>query len=153
MWAPNHRLTEPWRFTVVAGAAREAMAAAIEAGAAAGPAEAPGVARTVRQKLLRAPAVVVVSQVVAEEAEAIADLEDYAACCCAPQHLLLAAHAAGLASKWSTGALAAAAAAKAHLGLAARDRIVGYVYLGYAAGDAAGAAERAAPSIDWRGIA
>ena len=162
VWAPNHRTTEPWRFHVLAGAAREALALAIEAGAieagAAGAEseEAAGVARTARSKLLRSPAVVVISQVVAEDADAVRDLEDYAACCCATQNLLLAAHAAGLASKWSTGALARSPAAKAHLGLEPRDRIVGYIYLGYGTGDGTGdrteAAERSAPRIDWRGL-
>lgn len=155
-WAPNHHLTEPWRFTVVAGAAREEMASTLEAAAAAGDASAEGIARTARKKLLRAPAFVVVSQAVGENADATAALEDYAACCSATQNLLLAAHAAGLASKWSTGALATSAAAKSHLGLGPGDRIVGYVYLGYASGSdgrrAGEEASRRPAAIDWRGI-
>lgn len=155
-WAPNHHLTEPWRFTVVAGVAREEMAVALEAAAAAGEKEAEGVARTARRKLLRSPAFVVVSQAVRDGAGATADLEDYAACCSATQNLLLAAHAAGLASKWSTGALATSAVAKSHLGLPREDRIVGYVYLGYPVGDPAESppteSERRPASIDWRGI-
>jgi nitroreductase len=128
-WAPNHHLTEPWRFHVLAGEARAAMGAYIAAalqrdGATTGAVEA------ARTKLLRAPVVVVVAQV-ARPNNAERDLEDYAACCCAVQNLMLAAHAAGLASKWSTGAMAAYPAAKAFLGLAPDDRIVGYIYLGY----------------------
>ena len=146
VWAPNHRLTEPWRFSVVAGAARNEMAGAIEA------ADVGGLAKTARKKLLRAPAFVVVSQVVAEGADKFVEQEDYAACCCATQNLLLAAHAAGLASKWSTGALATSVAAKTYLGLQLVDRIVGYVYLGYAAGEGSEKGARAAPSIDWRGL-
>jgi nitroreductase len=31
-WAPNHRLTEPWRFIVLAGSAREAFGEAMARG-------------------------------------------------------------------------------------------------------------------------
>jgi nitroreductase len=152
VWAPNHHLTEPWRFIVVAGAAREELAAAIESAGEAGSQEAAGVVRTARTKLLRAPALVVVGQAVADESDAVTDLEDYASCCCATQNMLLAAAAVGLGSKWSTGVLSRSPAAKAHLGLGPLDRIVGYVYLGYPAEAPVRDEERAVPSIDWRGI-
>ena len=145
VWAPNHRHTEPWRFHVVAGAAREEMAEAVAATLDEGP------ARAARAKLTRSPAFIVVSQV-RQEADPTLDLEDYAACACATQNLLLAAHAEGLAAKWSTGMLAQYPAVKEHLGLAAIDRIVAYVYLGEAAVESAPEAERQAPQVEWRGF-
>ena len=54
-WAPTHHLTQPWRFAVLAGDARAALAAAI---VAADPTA--GVARTAHAKLTRAPVCVVV---------------------------------------------------------------------------------------------
>ena len=150
-WAPTHHLTQPWRFVVLAGEARAALADAV---VIADPVS--GVARTVHKKLGRAPVCVVVSQRIPADVDAMTEREDYAACAAAIQNLMLAAEATGLASKWSTGSLAALASAKAHLGLDPGDRIVGYVYLGYAAGgDAtrqASPGERAAPIVDWRGL-
>src|SRR5262245_19210488 len=35
-WAPNHHLSEPWRFVVIAGAAREALGEAMARGKTAG---------------------------------------------------------------------------------------------------------------------
>lgn len=127
VWAPNHKHTEPWRFHVVAGRARDDLADSVLAelaAAGASPAKDP------RAKLKRAPLFIAVTQTALPD-DPVRDLEDYAACCCAVQNLLLAAHARGLASKWSTGALAESPAAKRWLGIAEQDRIVGYIYLGY----------------------
>ena len=127
VWAPNHKHTEPWRFHVVAGAARDDLADALLAEPAAGanPAKDP------RAKLKRAPLFIAVTQAGSPD-DPVRDLEDYAACCCAAQNLMLAAHARGLATKWSTGALAESSAAKRWLGIAETDRIVAYLYIGYA---------------------
>lgn len=134
-WAPNHHLTEPWRFVVLAGDARaqlgEAVAAEIITGATAGE-KSEAVAAGVRTKVQRSPVIIVVAQTGASD-DPERNTEDYAACCCATQNLMLAAHAAGLATKWSTGAMVASAAAKRYLGLNPADRIVAYIYLGYAA--------------------
>lgn len=145
-WAPTHHLTQPWRFTVLAGDARAALAEAI---VAVDPAA--GVAKTAHAKLTRAPVCVVVGQHVPPDADPVLEREDYAACACAVQNLLLAAQAAGLASKWSTGALAESDAAKRRLGLAPGDRIVAYVYLGYGL-EPPGDGQREAPPVDWRGL-
>jgi nitroreductase len=131
VWAPNHRLTEPWRFFVLTGDARTAMGEAIAARLEADGGATAGALDAARTKLLRAPVVVVVAQVDRPDNEE-KDLEDYAACACAVQNLMLAAHDAGLVSKWSTGAMAAYPGAKVFLGLAPTDRIVAYIYLGYA---------------------
>jgi nitroreductase len=138
-WAPNHHLTEPWRLFVLTGAAREAlgetMAAEILRDAATNP-RAEAEATGIRTKLRRSPVLIVVAQARnSEEAGSDRDLEDYAACACATQNLLLAAHARGLAAKWSTGKAVRSADTRAFLGLAPEDRIVAYVYLGYPEGD------------------
>ena len=142
-WAPNHKRTEPWRFQVVAGAARAELAEAILA-------EEGEQLKDPRPKLLRAPLFVAVTQTAVLD-DPVRDQEDYAAVCCAVQNLLLAAHARGLASKWSTGALAESAAAKRWLGIDAVDRIVAYVYLGYAAeGLREPPAARSPAAVVWR---
>ena len=148
VWAPNHKHTEPWRFQVVAGAARDELADAVLAeleASGASPAKDP------RAKLKRAPLFVAITQTASPD-DPVRDLEDYAACCCATQNLLLAAHARGLAAKWSTGALAESPAAKRWLGIGEVDRIVGYIYLGYAPeGARVPQAARRAAEVVWRG--
>ena len=147
VWAPNHKHTEPWRFHVVQGDARDALADAVWAeldAAGASPAKDP------RNKLKRAPLFVAVTQTASPD-DPVRDLEDYAACCCATQNLLLAAHARGLAAKWSTGALALSSAAKRWFGIDEQDRIVGYIYLGYAPeGVRIPPAQRSPDHIVWR---
>ncbi|MBM4436668.1 MAG: nitroreductase [Actinobacteria bacterium] len=155
VWAPNHHRTEPWRFAVIAGPARQAMGEAVARSLetsldASSPAVA-GEIKSCRARLLRAPVVIVVGQVVS--ADPVLALEDYAACCCATQNLLLAAHAEGLAAKWRTGEMAEYDAAKTFVGLRPADRIVAYVYLGYpAASVGPDDRTRPAPPIQWHGM-
>src|ERR671936_1919642 len=85
-WAPNHNLTNPWRFRVLGP---EALRRLKEA---AGP-EAAG-------KLDRAPTLVAVS--VTQTGDPIADDEDLCAAACAAYIVLLAAHGRGLAGYWRT---------------------------------------------------
>jgi nitroreductase len=151
-WAPNHRKTEPWRFHVLAGAAREELGERVaswmrdEEGATEAQVE------SARKKLVRSPVIVVVTQVGSPE-DATRDLEDYAACACATQNLLLAAHAEGLSAKWSTGAMATMPAVFEYLGLAPSDRIVGFVYVGSSPEEAVEQRPERQPAIvDWRGF-
>ena len=147
-WAPNHHLTEPWRFHVIAAAARGALAGAI---AATLPAEAntEREQQAISAKLERAPVVIAVTQQALAD-EPVRSLEDYAACACATQNLLLAAHAEGLAAKWSTGKLARSPGAAQYLGLAPADRIVAYAYVGYPVqAGASRAPQRTPASITW----
>ena len=143
-WAPNHKHTEPWRFHVVSGQAREELCEAILSGGG-------EFAKDPRGKLLRSPLFLVVTQQAVLN-DLVRDQEDYAAVCCAVQNMMLAATARGLASKWSTGALAENAAAKRWLGIGEQDRIVAYLYLGYAPeGMREMSGERRPAEVVWRG--
>ncbi|MEZ4463809.1 MAG: nitroreductase family protein [bacterium] len=75
-------------------------------------------------------ALVVVSQVVAEDAERAR--EDYAACACAIENMMLAATAQGLHAKWSTGGLTRHDDVRTLLGLPEGEEVVGFVWLGEA---------------------
>ena len=113
-WAPNHNLTNPWRFRVLGP---EALARLKEA---AGPEAA--------AKLDRAPTLVVVSA--KRSADPVQDEEDAHATACAAYNVLLGAHARGLAGYWRTpGVLRTEAGAQA-VGLAGDERFVGMLYLG-----------------------
>lgn len=148
-WAPSHRRTEPWRFHVLAGAARSAMGAAVADWLAASGEGSEPQQQAARVRLLRAPVILVLSQI-GTPSDEVRDLEDYAATCCALQNLLLAAEAEGLAAHTSTGVMVQFAGAKEYLGLAPHDRIVAYVYLGYRAdGVASKTGERRPAEVRW----
>jgi nitroreductase len=113
-WAPNHNLTNPWRFRVLGPRALARLKDA------AGP-EAAG-------KLDRAPTLVAVS--VVQAGDSIQDEEDLCATACAAYVVLLAAHGRGLASYWRTPAVLREPAGRAALGLAADERAIGLLHLG-----------------------
>ena len=85
-WAPNHNLTNPWRFRVLGpdALARLKRAAGPEAAA----------------KLDRAPTLVAAS--VVQTGDPVADVEDRDAAACACYIVLLAAHDRGLGGYWRT---------------------------------------------------
>jgi nitroreductase len=100
-WAPNHRLTEPWRFYLIGPETAHAiadLAARIEADAKGAQA-----AALRRQRLLDIPGSLALTS--ARHEDPLTDRENYAACCCAAQNLMLylAAHEVG--TKWTTGAI------------------------------------------------
>ena len=126
--APNHRLTQPWRFTVVTGSARQRVGQALAAEGVALGRTAPERAAFEAAKWLRAPAVVVVAQHAAEDP--ITLLEDRLAVGAAVENLLLALDAQGLAAMWRTGASAGSPAVKEALGLDPADEVAAIVYVG-----------------------
>lgn len=128
--APDHGRLRPWRFILVEGAARtrlgEIMARSLQRRE---PETPPARLDFERKKALRAPLVIVVVAAVQDNPK-IPGIEQVAATAAATQNLLLAAHASGFGAFWRTGALAYDPEAKAELGLAASDAIVGFIYVG-----------------------
>jgi nitroreductase len=113
-WAPNHHLTQPWRFRVLGP---EALA---RLKSAAGPEAAP--------KLERAPTLVVsTARLAGDPAQ---DEEDLHATACATYIVLLAAHARGLAGYWRTPEVLRRPEGRAACGIAAEERFVGLIHLG-----------------------
>jgi nitroreductase len=131
-WAPNHRMTEPWRFTILRGAARDrfgALGAEILGRDSNLTGEAREIAlRREAGKALRAPVIVAVST--RTDADPVIAEEDFAATAAAVQNMLLAAPARGYGAMWRTGDLAHRSETKAFLGLDPSDRIVAFVYVG-----------------------
>lgn len=154
VWAPNHQLTEPWSFHVVAGQAREEMGQVLVEWLKSAHPSTPDqeALDQASRTAMRSPVMIAVGQTVDPEADAVRDLEDYAACCAAVQNLMLAAHAEGLVTKWGTGRTSRNRALKEFLGLTEHDRIVGYIFLGYPAGEAPADRERTPPKISWQGL-
>ena len=118
-WAPNHHLTNPWRFRVLGPAALEALKAA------AGPEAA--------VKLDRAPTLVAASVVRAEDP--VQDEEDFAAGAAATFILLLGAHARGLGGYWRTPGVLRTPEGRAACGIPDGEAVLGLLHLGEARGE------------------
>lgn len=135
-WAPNHRLNEPWRFLVIAGEARKEFGKVMAADACqdlddpTGP-KAEGVIESQMKKATRSPVVIAVA-CDPPAGPKIDPIEDVCAVACGIQNLMLAAHARGLATKWSSGKPCYSPQLKAFFGLTPEHQILGYIYLGYA---------------------
>jgi nitroreductase len=129
-WAPNHKLTQPWKFTVVAGAARERLGEvwASEAVADVDPAKRDAIFEGEKKKPLRSPVLIIVS--VRTDKNPVTAEEDLIATAAATQNILLAAHAKGLSAAWKTGKIVSSPGVKRFLGLDPSDRIIAVVYLG-----------------------
>ncbi|MGH3146576.1 MAG: nitroreductase family protein [Rubrobacter sp.] len=134
--APNHRITEPWRFHVFTGKGRGNLARAraetarLQARAEGEDEEmAAGRISRERKKAFRAPVVIaVISEAGRDEVET---LENYAACAAAVQNMQLTAHSLSLGTIWRTGPVAYHQHMRNFFGLADGDRIVAYLYVGY----------------------
>jgi nitroreductase len=140
--APNHKITEPWRFHVFEGKGRGEFARA-RAEMARLMAEEEGedeelisgrVSRE-RKKAFRSPVVIAVISLAGRDE--IETLENYAACSAAVQNMQLTAHALGLGCIWRTGPVAYHPHMREFFGLGEGDRIVAYLYIGY-------------PNMGWR---
>ena len=118
-WAPNHHLTNPWRFRVLGPAALARLKEAAGPEAAA--------------KLDRAPTLVAVS--VTQTGDPVADEEDLCAAACAAYIVLLAAHGRGLAGYWRTPEVLRTAEGRAALGIGDDEHAIGLLHLGPARQD------------------
>lgn len=135
-WAPNHFVTNPWRFVVVAGADRielgRVMARSkIERMRVEGR-DTTGEEETLVAKALRAPVIVAVGVEPGDGPKVVA-IEEIEAGAAAVQNMLLAAHAIGLAAMWRTGDPAYDPHVRAHLGMSDAAALLGFVYVGYPA--------------------
>jgi nitroreductase len=115
-WAPNHHLTNPWRFRVVGPQALEALKECSGDPVAAA-------------KLDRAPTLVVVSAVRSPD-DPVTDEEDTCAAAVAAYVVLLAAHGRGLAGYWRTPGILRTPEGRAAVSVPEDERILGMLHLG-----------------------
>lgn len=114
-WAPNHHLTNPWRFRVVGpkALARLKQAAGPEAAS----------------KLERAPTLVTATSVWADDP--VQYQEDLCATACAVYAVLLAAHGRGLAGYWRTPEVLRTPDGLEALKIPPSERFVALIHLGW----------------------
>jgi nitroreductase len=132
--APNHKLSEPWRFAVFTGAARDAYAEIrarhrIKRFTDPSSPEAVAGAEKVRRETRETPVFIVVMTVVSQDE--ITREEDYAAVMMATANLMIAAASLGLGTYLRTGGVMREPALADLAGLADGHRIVGILSLGY----------------------
>lgn len=131
--APNHKLTEPWRFAVLTGDARSRYAE-LRAGhrlkrfSDPESAEALAGADKVRREARETPAFIVV--MCAVNSDEITREEDYAAAMMAIANLMIAAESLGLGTYLRSGGILREPAFQELVGLVEGHRIVGVVSLG-----------------------
>jgi nitroreductase len=114
-WAPNHHLTNPWRFRVLGPRSRARLKEAAGPEAAA--------------KLDRAPTLVAAT--VLQTGDAVQNEEDLCAAAVATYIVLLAAHGRGLGGYWRTPAVLRSPEGRAAIGLEdERERLVALIHLG-----------------------
>jgi nitroreductase len=113
-WAPNHHLTEPWRFRVLGPESLASLAATGKPGEL--------------EKLARAPTLVVASAKLSGDEHQ--NHEDVLATACAVYIVLLAAHGRGLASYWRTPRVLQTREGQAAIGMGEDEVFVALVHLG-----------------------
>lgn len=136
VWAPNHHLTQPWRFILVQGEGRRIIAEARRLWAEA---EAAGFDAEHKQqrgaqayaKTMAVPAILVV--VMQEDPQLVVRDEDLVATACVVQNFLLLAEERGLATAVKSYGAAHHAPFRQGLGIAPGERVVVAIQIGYPA--------------------
>lgn len=127
-WAPNHHQTEPWRFALLGPDTQAAIIDINSRLLTASRGEQAAAAK--RQRWAEMPGWLAVTCV--RDDDPITAQEDYAACACAIQNLMLYLHSAGVGSKWSSGAVTREAAFLQAIGAdSGREYCVGLIWYGY----------------------
>ena|SRR5436190_4254092 len=129
--APNHRLTQPWRFYVMGPQARYAYGLALgdrKAKKIEDPTAAQAMRETVAQEHRALPCMIAIAVVVTDNPEQRD--EDYAAAMMAVQNIALAAVELGLGTHIKTGGVMSDVAARTGAGVRDNERIVAIVNVG-----------------------
>jgi nitroreductase len=114
-WAPNHHLTNPWRFRVLGPQALARLKETLDDPVAAA-------------KLDRTPTLVVVSST--QTGDPVSDEEDLLATGTAAYVVLLAAHGRGLGGYWRTPEILRTPAGRAAVRVPENERVLGLLHLG-----------------------
>ncbi len=133
--AADHARLRPWRFLLVRGESRERLGGLFGQAALDSNPRLPELERErARRKALRAPLIIVVIASHVEHPKVPAFDQDLSAGAGA-QNMLIAAHAQGVGAIWRTGPMAEHPVVMKGMGLAEHEKIIGFIYLGTAAGN------------------
>ena len=129
-WAPNHKKTEPWR---VYWLGPETTRAVIDLNASlVAKKKSATEAEAKRKSWSSVPGWLAITCLRSDDS--LRHEEDYAACCCFVQNLMLVLWSSGIGTKWSTGDVTRESEFFQLLGIDAKsERVVGLVWYGYPA--------------------
>jgi nitroreductase len=136
-WAPNHGLTEPWRFTVYTGEARRPLSEAFaEAYRQMNPGDSYSEEQETRQRNRPFQAPVWIAVVThRDENPKMPEWEDVIAVGCAVHNMHLMAYSLGLGAKWSSGKVSSHPHVAQFVGVQAPSKLLGFFYIGKLAGE------------------
>ena len=136
-WAPSHGKTEPWRFFVFEGKAKQKLGE-FQSNLYKNVTAPDLFLQAKFEKLKNAP--MKASHIVAigmkrQETEKIPEIEEIEAVACAVQNMHLTATAYGIGGYWASGGATYTDEMKTFLGLGEKDKVLGFFYLGYPNGE------------------
>ena len=132
-WAPNHGLTQPWRYKVFTDSGLEKLAdfqADLYRETTPEEKFKPDKYERMKTNILKSSHVIIICME-RQASEKIPELEEIEAVACSVQNMALTAAAYQICSFWGSGGVTYTDELKAFLGLGERDRCLGYFYLGY----------------------
>lgn len=138
-WAPNHKLTQPWRFWIVGEQAKQVMADIYADHRALKKVQKdddqyPSLYSKAFEKFMAIPKVVLVGQVLSQNPTI--RKEDYAACACAIQNFQLMAWSLQVGVQWSTGPIISDVRTYQYLSINPNQiELIGALYLGHLKAD------------------
>lgn len=133
-WAPTHKFSEPWRFTVFSGLGLGKLGDFMselyrEVSSAKGLFE-ENKFRILKNKPLLASHVISIGMK-RDPKERLPEIEEVEAVACAVQNMQLSAAARGIGCYWGSGGVTYFEEAKSFFSLSAKDKLLGFLFLGY----------------------
>lgn len=154
IWAPNHRLTNPWRFFVLEKdspirkqVANLAWQTAYDNVVNPNPDQKKASADANKSRVLNAPAMVYAYSLPGPNEETTQ--ENYASVCCAVHNMALAAVAEGLVLDWSTGGISKLSGLAEMLGAEEDWAMVGVLFIGEPASTPTSRRSTAPSIVSW----
>lgn len=131
LWAPNHKMTNPWKFVWMGPVAREAMAElSVFLKKQKDPNMSELLQTKLKQKFLEPSHLIAILQ--KRSTDAHRTKEDYATVSCGIQNATLFLWDQGIGTKWTTGAVTSHEQTYKALNVnAENDEIVGFLWIGY----------------------
>jgi nitroreductase len=132
-WAPTHKLTEPWRFTVFSGKGLQKLAdfqsSLYESKSRAAGTYDEKKHQKLQEKPLQCSHIISIGMQ-RDPKERIPEVEEIASVACAVQNMYLTAAANGVGCYWGSGGVTYMPEALEFFGLQAPDRLLGFLYIG-----------------------
>jgi len=132
-WAPNHGLTQPWKYKVFTKSGLEKLAnfqADLYQELVSKDKFKTEKYERMKTNILKSSHVIVICME-RQKSEKILEIEEIEAVACSVQNMALTAAAYGICSFWGSGGVTYTDELKEFLGLGAKDKCLGYLYLGY----------------------